>query len=691
MGMDVLKKLFSVICIIALLSLMGCGGSQPDDETPLNNDEEDTSLHRSVTMTEIGNMTYSIQANMCIGGYDQDGNPRLYCGINGDSYASFQIVDPVSGTLIQSYKLSTSLSVYEVFAHSSGDIYLTAFKTPALYRYQVKTGEFTLVAQMEQNLVAMSEDKGGNLICGLVGNDQFFVYSPKSNQLKRYAVPKATAIAQYATAYNPANGNYYVLSRDDKSKTCIYRYTSLDRAPEDILPNAYKKLTNTIFDINIIGNRLVCQTQGQNQLILLNPTSGRVINVINSSTGERMTEIPCTVRSISPVSPDGKYFYFVDHNRKICQYNLVNDTFHPVSGLSVWSFVINWDFFDLNDGLCLIGLDGSNGAMIVYNIDKKTVSHMTVELEGTASLLSCIDMDKDGILYAGSSSCGAGYYDPGADTLVELPGLPAVDDVCATERYVFYTRNVSNGVQVLAYDRSKEWNMTNSTASNPSPVCTISSSVFPQSGTLSMLAVEKENIILVATSPAEDYTTGALCIIDLTTLDYHVKFDLVSDHSVTAMAYADGVVYCATTANDGASSAQLVACTIANDRYTYMGDIHKSIHGVKAMVLGPDGDLWGIGSAYHLFQFSLEKNAFVQAQELSVVSAEKKDAVSLCVTKDVLYMNCRENQSFYAIPWRDLTLNCLKSSCGWDMRMRKNGQFYFIRNFNLFQITVGKS
>lgn len=685
-----MKKLLAVFLLVALLFSVSCGGEEePAPDTDNVGDSTTTSPALEATLTELGNMTYSIKANMCIGGSDKDGNPRLYCGINGDSYASFQIIDPKDGKRIRSFKLSIGKSVFELFCHSSGDIYVSAQSSSAVYRYSIEKETLELLMQIEQLPTAMCEDADGNVIIGLHGNEQFLLYDPDNNQIRQYSVPNMAGMTQYATAFNPEDGSYYVLSYASDGQSAIYRYTSLDARPTNILPEKYRSLGSSLFDINIIGDKLVCQTLGTTQQIMvLNARTGREYTVINNESGEKMTEIPCIARSISPLSPDGESFYFSDNNRKICRYDLRSNTYRSVAGLAIWSFVINWDYFTYPDGLYLIGLDGVNGDMIRFNIDKETVAHHTADLEGIASTLSSIDIDKNGQLFAASSVSGSGVYDTKNDKFTSYLGIDQVQDICATDRYVFYTRAAKDGVQVLAFDRNEPWNMTDLTDYNPSPVCTVSSPQFPQSETLGMLYLPAAGKLIVSTAPAEGCDSGAVCVVDTQTLDYTVKFDLVSGHVVKAMAESGGNVYLATTSLTGATPAQLVIYEPVSDRYTYAGDIRADVMGVYALTAGPDGVIYGVDLGYNLFTLDTAENTIDRFVSLSVASVSVNESITLIAAKDYLYMNCRGNQSLYAIRLDDLSLTLLKTSSGFDMKMAPSGELYFIRNFSLFKVTV---
>ncbi len=686
-----MKKLFACLLLLAMLLLTACGEEEPIEDIPSDDDTPatDSSVSLSATLTEIGQLTYSVQANICIGGKDKDGKPRLYCGVNGDSYATFQIVDPQSGKLLKTHKLATGKSVYELFVHSSGDVYIAVNSSAAIYRYDVKTGLVGLVMQLDYSPTAMCEDGQGNIVCGLVGSDQFLYYDLKNNTTKLYSVPNLKAVGQYATAYNKKDGSYYVVSRDSEGHSALYRYKSLDERGKDILPAKYRDIKAYIFDINIIGDRLVCQTSnGDIQLMVLNPTTGKSIDVICRDTDEKVKEIPCTIRSLSPLSPDGECFYFADANRKICRYNLTNDTYQTVAGLSVWSIVLNWDYFNYQNDLCLVGLDGYNGDAVEYNIDKETVRHFTVPLEGWATTIDTIDMDENGVIFGGSLVRGAGNFDINSGESTRLLGMPGVNGICATSRYVFYTHAVKAGVEVLAYDRSKPWNMTDMTATNPSPVCTVSSSQFPQLEAITMLLIPEEKKLVVSTAPAEGGTSGAICIIDIETLDYTVKFDLISGHIVKAMAYSGGNLYLATSSVAGDSAAQMVVCDLKTEQYTYVGDLDPNMHGVYALTVGKDGKLWGVGYDYVLFSYDTAKNEMITDQKMTVASVASNEKIELVSTDHYLYMNCRGNQSLYAIRWKDLSLHLVKTSCGFNMRLAPDGYFYFSRNFSLFKVKV---
>ncbi|GGD52408.1 hypothetical protein [Paenibacillus nasutitermitis] len=544
-------------------------------------------------------------------------------GIGTDASNLYAVMDGAAGTVdaklskinlntesvSASYSLSGAGGGWAATTGTDGKIYAGTFSLGHLYAYT--PGESSAV-DLGQPLTGATHIRG--LTAGLGGKIYGGTY-PDAGFFRYYGGSTGGGFLQIGS--KPIWGSEdYVQSLDyDEAEDVTYqgigshahliKFDNATGTKTDILPSAYSG-EEFVYNVNVEGGKIFARLTPSNNMLVIDKTT-LALDAVVPNVG---------TLGVSPVL-GGKIYYTsggVIHTYDLAakSYASLNkDTLiTPVRiGFATLSDQTNWP------GSTLAGVGTLGGQTLLFKYNLQTANFKTVILDTPESPSSLEDVGTgpDGKIYtSGYLTGGTGVYSPIRDDLnTQYDGVMQTESMLALNGKMYFASYPD--ARLFEYNPSLPWDMS---AGNPQKVMDLKSE--EQSRPVAMTSGGGK--IFIGTVGNYGRLEGALTIYDPAAGTKTVKKNIISNQSITALAYYNGKVFGGTSIWGGlgstptATAAKFFVYDVASDTAAQYTLPVSGMDAITSIIVGPDNKLWGMAEGY-LFVFDPATNSFDSFQQ----------------------------------------------------------------------------
>lgn len=561
------------------------------------------------TLTDLGVAMHAPNVRLSDVDVLADGTPVAYVFSDGEP-VSFNVIDLRTGELIDSHAMPPYTVASSIDIADDDTVYLSV-RSPndgTLWRYEPETGA----------LVEIATGVAGEQMLRTLDIDGDTLYGTTYPNATLYAMDLAT---EKFTEYGPltSQGNYaWGLEAHDGR---IWAGAGTPAQLYDVDPADGTTTPVDLPDTAARGDFIQrIETHGDLTLVSHRTVDGVNVQLHNGATWVDTLR----VRGLwlyTEQSTDG-VFYYLDASNQPHAYDIATRTSSAVdlSGTGLADEIAGTSRVFLADlgtaefpGSTLIGVR-TDGAIWRYSLDTGAADVLQPEPFGSPVTTMSIAEGGDGHVYVGA------YLSPGVmarvDTstgeIEQLDGPEQADSIVAHGDQTVIGSYPDAAFHVA--DAGEPW----AWGDNPRHVLTLGRQDSGQDRPRHMVSAGD----VVAAGTIADYGElgGALTLFDPDTGDYDLHRDIVEDQSISALAYADGVVYAGTSIHGGLSSeptqdtAELITWDV-NDGLISHAPVVDDATVVHALTVDGLGRVWGMSDTGTLFEYDPAAGEVVQRIE----------------------------------------------------------------------------
>lgn len=557
------------------------GGTAAEKVGPSFGNKEDLGIGVKTAKT-----TYSAY------GYDKNGNPELYFGVQG---CTFYAINALTGKVNFSQRIDSMTLVNGLDVAPDGKVYFVGNPKGVLMCYDPKQEKitecpnftpvkdaYTLRVSNDNKVYISSFSKGGGYVSE---------YDVNKAAYRNLGVMKSEA--QYNQGMTVTDKYVYVGTGVNADIQAIIRYDRQTGQKQEIKRQLGG---STIYMLSVVDGKLFAMQWG-------------TLMVFDEETLELLDTIKCTGKQyvMSKPSPyDSDLIYYtkdVDiysyristkENEKICTIDAPVD--RPLIGL-YW--------VKMPDGSHRLAMN-SDFVENVYLLNPQDKTVETVPVTGlepdgpTIQRMQCAD---DGMLYIGGYQYGISGYDTNkGEFTFNIQNFHQPEGFVMMNGKAYY--GTYTGAVIYRYDPAQpiDYKRDLSTEGNPCMVADIGE----MQDRPFVMETAWENTILIGSIPDYGELGGAITVYhedENGKPDFKTYRNLFPNHAIGGLAYKDGKIYVGTTISGGigidpvesqAKFAVIDAKTMAIEKETILNipGIGTSTAIIGQMSFGPDGLLW---------------------------------------------------------------------------------------------------
>ncbi|WP_127582925.1 hypothetical protein [Paenibacillus koleovorans] len=552
--------------------------------------------------------------------------------------AVMSIIDSDTNAVVATYPLSGALGAWGATTATDGKIYFSSYSSGKIYRYTPGSTSVTdlgVAYTGAENMYTITAGTNGKIYGGGFPDAGFFKYEPSVGFSTIGSKPIWSG-EEYvrSIAYDAANNITYLGTGTGGS---LVRFDNTSGAKTDILPPAYASET-FVYEQILTGGKLFAGLRPSGTVLVLD---------VNSSG---VATLDATLNALPSPERNGKVYYV--YGGQLYAYNISTKTSSAVSGVTTTIAGNKYGWVTLADqttypGETLVVYGAKDGRMSLFKYNVTSGNFETNFVTGMPELttiINAIGRSADGrVLSGGYLDNGTGIYTPMRGDSNE--NYPDEDYPSPFQAYSYYAYN--GKTYIGSYGHAKLWEYDPSLpygGSNPT--------LLLDQGTQGMdrpvAMTGGGGKIFMGSVPIYGSLKGGLTVYDPATSTSILKKDIVTNQSVTALAYYNGKVYGGTSIKGGngvsptATAAKLFVYDVATDTKT--GEYSLPVSGLTGItgMTTVDGKIWGFAEGY-LFVFNPTTNSFDYfTQKFSGVNyggaGVWTDATLLTVSKDPNYV-----------------------------------------------------
>lgn len=646
----------------------------------------------------LGNITRTIYLRMNGGGYRNDGTPVLYTVSDGNPIALFVMLNAETGKIILEKELKHSSGAWEVFVHSSKDVYIVAHGKPYLYIFDHETEEIKEVGSLPAYSSlgqVMCEGKDGMVYSGSTDSGYYWGYDPKTGRFTTMPALITNATRYPAVAYDKKENKLYVSVISKDSKNYLFRVDPETRKKEDITPAEYKNNAKyQFYDMMVCGDILVIRYPSTQETIFFNIREDKLVAFNQEGKTGAGNVMKTYVRQPALDPEDDTRFYTVVNN-KLAIFDTKTLTY-KITNVSANTQMIRMVFLKLDQekypGYSACSLYSHKGQTQFINIEKNKVVALNTDISGGMNEGNCLTItDSDLLIVGGGYGGSTGVYDIEHGTKKTYEGIGQQEGVGAYGSMVFLG-SYPNSVIHKATPTATSFTYTSilNMGKNSSV-----SGYNNQDRPYNFLPVYEKGVMVVASIPAQNFTTGALAIFDPNTnaQKYFKKFP-VQDQSAASLAYSNGTLFMGTTTRAGygtsAKATQAVLVAMNMDTYEHKTYTLPFIAGaITALCTDTEGKIWGMGWD-NLFCFDPAMEKFVYNKKINIACANatwRDIKMSLGGDGSCIFISSATTMDFYRYDIKADKLDVIAENVGWYHVGDSYGNFYFLNGINVNKLT----
>ncbi len=586
-----MKKVFSVVCIVALLcTMLPAGAAFAANEGISKYYLPEINLGSPLESARLQNAIVD----------EYNGTQYMYTSSDGSGAATLNVINLDTMEVVDTKKLPGAGKIWRHAKDSKGRIY--AVGSPKLYRYDPETREVTDLGRYSEtdgNSFTLCVDEKDNVYVGTYPNAKIIKLDPTTDTFEDFGNiveggQYVRTIAYhngylYCGTYGTPPGKMVRVNASNPSDKKVFEMPDFsDYNPSEI---------GFVYESSVAGDYILyyVQTPKGYMMYVFDTVNAKWVNMGDdiSFKGLYTTEVL-----------DGKVYFsqrygdwkaFDTTTTQIIDLGWKLETSLALWG-GGWIEVKNDPDFP-GKTYATLDLTTTDSALMLINFEtKKTKRIDGLALKGGYQNLLLMEKMPDGTLYVpGSSNTLCHWFNPETGKSVQFPAGQIEGSVSYNGKLYLgaYTH-----ARILEYDPSQPPSDNNV---NPKQIAAVTDQDRPFAMTAGDGKVYGGTIAKYGT------LRGAIFIYDVETGEYYEELDVVKNHSVMGLAYKDGYLYGSTTVHGGlgveASEKEKEAKIFVydvknrkkikefvpdipglnNPRPTYIGDLE----------FGPDGKLWG--------------------------------------------------------------------------------------------------
>jgi len=658
--------------------------------TPQSGDE--------AVVENLGEFTKTTYIRMNDGGYRKDGTPVIYFVGDGIPNAMFVMAEAETGKLLVEKKLEFSQGAWEVFVHSSKDVYIVAHGTPYLYVFDHETEEIRNIGALPNGSTlgqVMCETKDGRIFSGSTDSGQFWGYNPKTGKFINIAALIPNATRYPAVAYDPVEDKLYVSIISKDSKNYLFRVDPNTFAREDITPSAYKNNAKyQFYDMKVFGDILFIRYPSTQETLFLNIRTNKLVafNKAGGSGNPQMIKTYCRQPAADP--ENSKNFYTVMENQ-LALFDTEKLTY-TLTGVSCPNNqMIRMVMLKLNSdkytGYSACSIYSHKGQMQFSNFDTKRSIVFNTTFEGSPNDINCLTITEAGkIIIGGGYGGSTGVLDLKSGRRLIHQGIGQQEGIMAYGNKVFIGSYPN--ANIVMVDTAFGWTVQSVLNMHYNNNV---SGYHNQDRPYTFLPIYEKEIMAIGAIPAQSFNTGAIALIDANNnkVLYFDKFP-IAGHSAASMVYTNDKLYIGTTTTAGygtdeiAFQAVLMSLDLDTKEYkTY--NLPCAAGAVTALTVDNDGKIWGM--AYNqLFSFDPVSEDFDYLFDTAIHSnnqAWREFKISMGADGSCLFISGAISQDLFRFDLNTKKLELMAENVGWYHIMDNYGNFYLMKGTELNKVS----
>lgn len=556
----------------------------------------------AATETRIGPVIFNVAVPGGAYGPGPHGAEYAYAVVTG-SPAVLNVLDADTGARVGEYPLPGAEGSWGSTVTDDGAVYIATFSGGRLYRWRpgaAQAEDLGTPVPGESFIWRVATD-GTTVYGGTYPSGHVFGYDTRTGRVRDYG--QAREGQQYVRSVTTVRDKIYAGLGTPAHLVEIDAASGAKR--EILLPEAYR--TNTfVYDVT-----------GARNLLFVRPTDSSRLLVYDTITGEWVDDLGTAKGlDVSPPGPDNKVYY-ANGSGRLTSYDLVTRQKATTSFTGLASARgYGWVHLDTDDypGATLVTM-GYGGALIYFN--PQTGSHRSVpgDVAGQPTSIQSLARGPDGRIYAGGyPSGGLAAYDPMADQVqtYQQGTLGQAENMLAFGGKLY--AGVYPGAHIFAYDPAQP----PVAGTNPKRVTTLSD--LHQDRPFALAAAGER--LAIGTVPAYGTLGGALALFDPVTGARQAYPNVVTDQSVTALAYHSGLIYGGTSVWGGLGSTptqtdgKIFVFDPATGTKVWEGVPVPGERAITALTVGPNGHLYG-ATVGKVFEFDPATRSVLRVVEVA--------------------------------------------------------------------------
>jgi hypothetical protein len=575
------------------------------------------------------------------------GNDELYTVTTGsqDNSSVFYAIDPATGEMLFSQQISGTVHNYGIVKGSDNNIYFGGVDDGKLYRYipgakgqgrieelgtnPSSTWIWDLVASDDGKIYGVTSQTDG----GTDNGSKVFEYDIATGTFKDLGSAKAGAV--YARGLGVVGEYLYVGVGIPDSLIRINRADPSQKM--EISIPAFGDIPGTGTDGRMCGhvwayNGKLFVRDNAMKLFVLDENSYELLNVLSFQ------------QAISSPSPYNSNIIYYKSKNAIWQYDCSTNTAKQVDNSPVLSAdasnALDWftPSVGAKAGRQLLGITDDAGGFVVYDPQDNTAVDSVLGMNTQAIDIQSIEKGPDGKLYIGGYQFGGSVFDTSTKTIIyNAPKLDQPEGIGFLNGKVYF--GTYGSAMIYSYDPSKPFNYNSGTDGNPGLAYDIGNDQDRP-----FVLTSGDNKLFVGTVPDYGMLGGALTIYDEKAGTWSEYRNVITDQSITGLAYKDGKLYGGTSIAGGigvastGEQAKIFVWDVAKGEKVKEATINipglnstfeKSTRTTPVMIgsltFGKDGLLWGAADGA-LFALNPDTLEVVKSKVLTSMNYDSDSA-----------------------------------------------------------------
>jgi hypothetical protein len=533
-----------------------------------------------------------------------DGKDVVCTVIRGEP-AKLLVFDVRSGALLHRLPLAGAHGAWNATTASDGAVYVGTDDKGLLFCWtpgEKAIENLGLVAKDQTFIWDVASGANGEVFCATYPGCGVVRYHPKDG-FSDVSGGRAVAAENYARAlaYDPATKHVFV---GVGAKAHLIELDPRTGEKADILPAQYREKKKFAYGVDVVAGKLFAMLTDDTETI-----------VIDLKTREQEATLPCGLQIISPKSPYGEHVYF-NSGGKVSVYDLTTRKHEVIEAIGrIGVIALAWVTYNEPDfpGDTLVALT-SKGGFVRYHPKTNKSDFRQLDVPPESVPIQSIVAGPEGNIYSGGYLVG-GFtrFDPRTGKHEQIGNAGQPEGMAA-----YGDDKIFLGVYPRA--RLKVFDVTKKCGDdNPKQFEELDR--FDQDRPFAVLPVESLGKVFFGT--ISDYGTlgGALAVHDVAGGKTDVHRNVVPDHSIASLAYANDLVAGGTTISGGLGikpkekEAKLFLWDPKAGTKVFETVPVPGSWLITGLSVGPDKNVWGVADG-ELFVFDVAARKVVATKRL---------------------------------------------------------------------------
>lgn len=338
-------------------------------------------------------------------------------------------------------------------------------------------------------------------------------------------------------------------------------------------------------------------------------------------------------------------------------------------------------------GVTLMGIR-SDGMLWYYSLENQSGELIELGVQGAAATTQSLGIGPDGNVYAGAHlSLGLMsrlHHETGE--VEQLDGPQQGDEISTVGDYVVVGTYQDAGFHVG--DMAHEW----AWGSNPEHLFSVGDSA-NQERVADL--IDADGLAVAGTVPGRSVSGGTLTVFDPSGADDpQIHHDVVSDHTITTLAYQDGLIYGGTSIHGGHGSepadgpAEVFVWDVAGQERLDSVEVDPAADVIHSLAFDADGRLWGMTDTGIIFEFETDGHQIGETVETGRTHSNEwgwNATMSLSPLNGMVYGNA--GSELYSFDPETLEYRSIDGPSGVrHSTVHDDGRVYFTDTTNIYSL-----